>query len=129
MHRDIKPTNVLLNESARQLKLCDFGCAKQITDINESHLAYMCSRYYRAPELILGLEQYDHTVDLWSAGCVMAEMIIARYSNTHWAVTFEKIHFPKFWNSQIFLLLFTHSASCEYRESKKSLFTVSRTMV
>ena len=55
MHRDIKPTNVLLNETARQLKLCDFGCAKQINDYQqETHLAYMCSRYYRAPELILG---------------------------------------------------------------------------
>ena len=55
MHRDIKPTNVLLNETARQLKLCDFGCAKQINDYHqETHLAYMCSRYYRAPELILG---------------------------------------------------------------------------
>ena len=78
MHRDIKPSNILLNESARQLKICDFGCAKEITELHEKHVAYMCSRFYRAPELIFGLEQYDYSVDVWSAGCVMAEMLLAR---------------------------------------------------
>ena len=78
LHRDIKPTNILLNETCRLLKICDFGCAKRLVDETELNSSYMCSRFYRAPELLLGLETYDYKVDVWSAGCVLVEMLTAR---------------------------------------------------
>lgn len=74
-HRDIKPQNLLVNPSTHLLKLCDFGSAKRLQP-NEPNVSYICSRYYRAPELIFGATFYDCAIDVWSAGCVIAEMII-----------------------------------------------------
>jgi serine/threonine protein kinase len=73
-HRDIKPHNVLVNVETGQLKICDFGSAKQLT--NKPNVAYICSRYYRAPELIFGNQYYSTAVDVWSVGCIFAEMLI-----------------------------------------------------
>lgn len=74
-HRDIKPQNVLVNAVNGECKLCDFGSAKQLVP-GEENIAYICSRYYRAPELVFGATEYTTAIDVWSVGCVMAEMII-----------------------------------------------------
>lgn len=74
-HRDIKPQNILIDINTHKLVLCDFGSAKQLKP-GDSSVAYICSRYYRAPELILGEENYGPEIDVWSMGCVIAEMFI-----------------------------------------------------
>lgn len=71
LHADIKPDNILVNESNLILKLCDFGSASHISD-NEI-TPYLVSRFYRAPEIILGM-QYDYAIDMWSAGCTIYEL-------------------------------------------------------
>lgn len=71
LHADIKPDNILVNESNLILKLCDFGSASHISD-NEI-TPYLVSRFYRAPEIILGM-QYDYGIDMWSAGCTIYEL-------------------------------------------------------
>lgn len=76
-HRDIKPQNLLIDAETHTLKLCDFGSAK-ILNPGESNIAYICSRYYRAPELIFGATEYTSAIDIWSVGCVMAELMIGR---------------------------------------------------
>ena len=76
-HRDIKPQNILINLSDYTLKLCDFGCAKQLVK-TEENIAYICSRYYRPPELVLGATFYTCQVDVWSIGCVIAELVLNR---------------------------------------------------
>ena len=73
-HRDIKPQNLLLDSAAGILKLCDFGSAKKLVK-GEANVSYICSRYYRAPELIFGASDYTTAIDVWSAGCVMAELL------------------------------------------------------
>ena len=75
--RDIKPQNILIDEGTARLKICDFGSAKIIKD-GEPNIAYICSRFYRAPELILGNTFYDCSVDTWAAGCVFAEMYLLK---------------------------------------------------
>ena len=57
------------------LKLCDFGSAKILVR-GEPNVSYICSRYYRAPELIFGASDYTLAIDVWSSGCVMAEMLL-----------------------------------------------------
>ena len=59
------------------LKLCDFGSAK-ILVTGEPNVSYICSRYYRAPELIFGSTSYTVSIDVWSAGCVMAELLLGQ---------------------------------------------------
>ncbi|KAI8907303.1 kinase-like domain-containing protein [Gorgonomyces haynaldii] len=76
-HRDIKPQNLLLDPNQGILKLCDFGSAK-ILVAGEPNVSYICSRYYRAPELIFGSTTYGVTIDVWSSGCVMAELILGQ---------------------------------------------------
>ncbi|EGK97172.1 AGAP004443-PB [Anopheles gambiae str. PEST] len=76
-HRDIKPQNLLLNPETAVLKLCDFGSAKQLLD-GEPNVSYICSRYYRAPELIFGAINYTTKIDVWSAGCVLAELLLGQ---------------------------------------------------
>lgn len=77
VHCDIKPQNLLLDGKSQTLKLCDFGTAKRMV-FGEQNRSYVCSRYYRAPECILGATNYTTAVDLWSAGCVFAEMILGQ---------------------------------------------------
>ncbi|KAH0459856.1 hypothetical protein IEQ34_010519 [Dendrobium chrysotoxum] len=71
LHCDIKPDNMLVNEAKNVLKLCDFGNAMFAgkNDITP----YLVSRFYRAPEIILGLP-YDHPLDIWSVGCCLFEL-------------------------------------------------------
>ncbi|KAL1142389.1 hypothetical protein V6Z11_A11G094100 [Gossypium hirsutum] len=74
-HRDIKPQNLLVNPHTHQLKICDFGSAKMLVP-GEPNISYICSRYYRAPELIFGATVYSTAIDMWSVGCVMAELLL-----------------------------------------------------
>ncbi|ORX74036.1 Pkinase-domain-containing protein [Linderina pennispora] len=76
-HRDIKPQNLLVNSTTGVLKLCDFGSAKTLI-AGEPNVSYICSRYYRAPELIFGATNYTGRIDIWSAGCVMAELMLGQ---------------------------------------------------
>lgn len=70
-HRDVKPENILL--AGQVMKLADFGSAKVLGD--EPSSSYICSRWWRAPELILGASRYSMTIDWWSCGCVIGEMM------------------------------------------------------
>ncbi|VFQ84012.1 unnamed protein product [Cuscuta campestris] len=76
-HRDIKPQNLLVNPHTHQLKICDFGSAKMLVP-GEPNISYICSRYYRAPELIFGATEYTVAIDMWSVGCVMAELLLGQ---------------------------------------------------
>ncbi|RNA44476.1 glycogen synthase kinase-3 beta isoform X2 [Brachionus plicatilis] len=76
-HRDIKPQNLLIDPETAVLKLCDFGSAKQLIK-GELNVSYICSRYYRAPELIFGATDYTCNIDIWSAGCVLAELLLGQ---------------------------------------------------
>ncbi|KAF0024250.1 hypothetical protein F2P81_023052 [Scophthalmus maximus] len=76
-HRDIKPQNLLVDPETAILKLCDFGSAKQLVR-GEPNVSYICSRYYRAPELIFGATDYTANIDIWSAGCVLAELLLGQ---------------------------------------------------
>lgn len=76
-HRDIKPQNLLVNPHTHQLKICDFGSAKMLVP-GEPNISYICSRYYRAPELIFGATEYTTAIDMWSVGCVMAELLMGQ---------------------------------------------------
>ncbi|KZC13565.1 Protein kinase shaggy [Dufourea novaeangliae] len=76
-HRDIKPQNLLLDPETGVLKLCDFGSAKHLIK-GEPNVSYICSRYYRAPELIFGAIDYTTKIDVWSAGCVLAELLLGQ---------------------------------------------------
>ncbi|XP_045458477.1 serine/threonine-protein kinase prp4 [Melitaea cinxia] len=71
LHADIKPDNILVNDSKLMLKLCDFGAASHVSD-NEI-TPYLVSRFYRAPEIILGVS-YDYGIDMWSTACTIYEL-------------------------------------------------------
>ncbi|KAL6454652.1 FUS3 Mitogen-activated protein kinase FUS3 [Candida maltosa Xu316] len=71
IHRDLKPSNILVNEQC-DLKICDFGLArldaKQLTE-------YVATRWYRAPEIMLSASNYSTAIDIWSVGCILAELL------------------------------------------------------
>ena len=64
-HRDIKPQNILIDPSTNKVFLCDFGSAK-ILNKDEKNAQYICSRFYRAPELIMAITCYYESIDIWS---------------------------------------------------------------
>ena len=83
-HRDLKPENILIKQPSRlvqpndplksELKIADLGAAKMLSE-NGLNTPYVVSRYYRAPELIMGSNKYDCSIDVWSTGCILFELI------------------------------------------------------
>lgn len=75
-HRDLKTSNLLLTEKGT-LKLCDFGLARHFSRPLRPYTPVVVTLWYRAPELLLGTSRYSEAIDVWSAGCVFAEMLLS----------------------------------------------------
>jgi len=107
MHADIKPDNILVNEQKTVLKLCDLGSA---SDASENDITpYLVSRFYRAPEIILGVP-YDPSLDIWSIGCTLYELYTG------------KILFPGRSNNQMLLLMMELKGRFNSKMVKKAKF-------
>ncbi|EZG56503.1 cyclin-dependent protein kinase-like serine/threonine kinase family catalytic domain protein [Gregarina niphandrodes] len=78
MHRDLKPHNILLSEDLRRIKIGDFGLARYNHDPSRTLTHEVVTLWYRPPEVLLGDCRYDRSVDLWSCGCIIAEMLTGR---------------------------------------------------
>ncbi|KAK6164213.1 hypothetical protein DH2020_001077 [Rehmannia glutinosa] len=74
LHRDLKPANLLVNANC-ELKICDFGLARTGSDNGEMMTEYVVTRWYRAPEILLSCNNYGPSVDIWSVGCILAEIL------------------------------------------------------
>lgn len=77
IHRDLKPSNILINSEA-YIKICDFGLARCVTSSNNKDVTmtdYVATRWYRAPEILLGSTKYTTQADMWSVGCIFAELL------------------------------------------------------
>jgi mitogen-activated protein kinase 15 len=82
IHRDLKPSNILLNDKC-EVKVADFGLARSVAINEEEGTApvlteYVATRWYRAPEILLGSKTYTKAVDMWSVGCILGEMLLGK---------------------------------------------------
>ncbi|KAJ2521758.1 TFIIH complex serine/threonine-protein kinase subunit kin28 [Coemansia sp. RSA 1939] len=75
LHRDLKPNNFLI-ASDGQLKLADFGLAREFGDVKRAMTSQTVTRWYRAPELLLGATNYTGSIDIWAMGCIFAELLL-----------------------------------------------------
>ena len=101
LHRDLKPSNLLIDIQTCNLKICDFGLARGTsghkdaiedappseasvveTTEEQEYTEYVVTRWYRAPEIMLGFHAYDQAIDMWSIGCIFGEMLLP-VSYTH----------------------------------------------
>uniref|UniRef100_A0A671EQ67 Cyclin dependent kinase like 4 n=1 Tax=Rhinolophus ferrumequinum TaxID=59479 RepID=A0A671EQ67_RHIFE len=73
IHRDVKPENILITKQGI-IKICDFGFARILIP-GDAYTDYVATRWYRAPELLVGDTQYGSSVDIWATGCVFAELL------------------------------------------------------
>jgi len=90
MHRDVKPHNVMIDHSKRQLRLIDWGLAEFYhagTDYN----VRVASRYFKGPELLVNLRDYDYSLDMWSLGCMFAGMIYITHPFFHGRDNYDQL--------------------------------------
>ncbi|XP_074570481.1 mitogen-activated protein kinase 4-like [Curcuma longa] len=74
IHRDLKPENLFVNGDCK-LKIGDFGLARSMSQSGRGMSSYVATLWYRAPELLVGSDRYDASVDMWSVGCILAELL------------------------------------------------------
>jgi cell division cycle 2-like protein len=74
LHRDLKTSNILVNNRG-ELKICDFGLARVYGEPLGAYTPTVVTLWYRAPELLLGVRRYGPAIDVWSLGCIMAELL------------------------------------------------------
>lgn len=109
LHADLKPDNVLVSENQNLLKICDLGSA---SDASENDITqYLVSRFYRAPEIILGMP-YDFAIDMWSIGCTLYELYTG------------KILFPGRTNNQMLRNMMECRGKFSNKLLRKGQFTV-----
>ena len=81
IHRDIKPSNLLLNSDCH-VKVCDFGLCRSVAEASNVAAPvltdYVATRWYRAPEILLGSTRYTKGVDMWAVGCILGEMLLGK---------------------------------------------------
>ncbi|KAI8840371.1 kinase-like domain-containing protein [Chytriomyces cf. hyalinus JEL632] len=79
VHRDLKPGNLLVNSDC-ELKICDFGLARSVgSAVGEyANTEYVATRYYRAPEVVLSPKHYSKSLDIWSVGCILGELMTGK---------------------------------------------------
>jgi len=75
LHRDLKPNNLLIGSDG-VLKLADFGLARTYEDFRTIYTPQVVTRWYRAPELLLGSNHYGFAIDIWALGCIFAELML-----------------------------------------------------
>lgn len=108
MHADLKPDNMLVNDKHSLLKICDLGSA---SDVAENEITpYLVSRFYRAPELILGLP-YNAAIDMWSVGCTLYELYTG------------KILFPGNSNNHMLRIIMETQGKFNHKMLRKGQFT------
>jgi len=79
IHRDLKPENILINCADCNLKIADFGLARGVCKDEALNLTeYVITRWYRAPEVMCSAKQYNEKVDVWSVGCIFAELLLRK---------------------------------------------------
>lgn len=77
MHRDVKPHNIVVDHEKRKLRLIDWGLA-EFYHPNKEYNVRVASRYFKGPELLVDLQDYDYSLDIWSLGCMFAGMIFRK---------------------------------------------------
>lgn len=90
MHRDVKPHNVMIDHEKRELRLIDWGLAEFYHPGREYNVR-VASRYFKGPELLVDMQEYDYALDLWSLGCMFASMIFRKEPFFHGHDNFDQL--------------------------------------
>ncbi|CAE7202968.1 CKA1 [Symbiodinium microadriaticum] len=90
MHRDVKPHNVMIDHENRKLRLIDWGLA-EFYHPNREYNVRVASRYYKGPELLVDLQLYDYSLDIWSLGCMLAGMVFRKEPFFHGQDNYDQL--------------------------------------